>query len=251
MVMALSFAVELLLLVGVVGLLGIPSVRYRVVVAALIGGVYSGVCFNGGTGITASMAGRLASLIIISLIAFGWRITAIKAGSLFLLLSFALAGAADRSPDPGGMTLLVCAGMICFLCRNLWRNDMSGKMYSDVQIRHGGKTISLMALRDTGNMLFDPISGEPVIVIGPEPVSVLLGLSREELADPVETLRRHHIRGLRLVPYSSVGNEKGLMLAMRFADACVDGKKRSVVVAMAPDGMGGHDALIGGHYDHW
>ena len=58
------------------------------------------------------------------------------------------------------------------------------------------------------------------------------------------------IAGLRLIPYSCVGNSSAMMLAMRMQDVTVGKRKGSALVAFAPgglDGKSGFDALTGGY----
>ena len=55
--------------------------------------------------------------------------------------------------------------------------------------------------------------------------------------------------GLRLIPYASVGQRGGLLLAMRFRDVKLGGKDGSALIALAPEPIGrgeGFQALAGG-----
>ena len=92
---------------------------------------------------------------------------------------------------------------VCLICL-LSMNGRSGGHYLPVVISHGGRTIQLTALADTGNTLRDPISGWPVLVTDSWAAEHLLGLTREQLSDPVGFLTECVNPGLRLIPFHSV-----------------------------------------------
>ena len=124
-----------------------------------------------------------------------------------------------------------------------------GREYVPVTLSYQGRTASFTALRDTGNTLHDPITGEPVLVVSGQIGEALTGLTQRELASPLETLAARPLPGLRLIPYHAVGNPGGLLLAMRFPGAMVGKKQQNVLVAFAAEGLGHtgmYQALTGG-----
>jgi stage II sporulation protein GA (sporulation sigma-E factor processing peptidase) len=121
--------------------------------------------------------------------------------------------------------------------------------YIPVMLSWGQYQENILALRDTGNTLRDPVSGEPVLVAGPSVAENMLGLSKEELSTPAETMVSSNIKGLRLIPYRTVGQRDGLLLAIRIPCAKVGLRKGSVMVAFSPtvlDPDGRYHALAGG-----
>ena len=103
--------------------------------------------------------------------------------------------------------------------------------------------MKLLALRDTGNTLQDPLTGRPVVVVEGEKLRPLLPelprLDRQSLAHPVELLR--DLEGtagdlrLQLLPYRAVGVECGLLLALRVDRAnCGGGEVRDCLTALSP-----------------
>ena len=109
--------------------------------------------------------------------------------------------------------------------------------------------MKLLALRDTGNTLRDPITGKQVMVINLEAASKLTGLTRQQLQAPLETIAKRPIAGLRLIPFHTIGQGSGMMLAMAFEDVIVNGRKERSVVAFAPENFGEKgvwQALVGG-----
>ena len=123
------------------------------------------------------------------------------------------------------------------------------KEYTNLTIAYGGNVVRLIALRDSGNTLRDPITGEQVLVISAGAARRLTGLTEEQLRAPLETLASSIIPGLRLIPYRAVGQGSGMLLGMRFEEVTVGPRKQSAVVAFAPEGLGNgsmYQALTGG-----
>ena len=105
----------------------------------------------------------------------------------------------------------------------------------------------VIALKDTGNSLRDPLSGEQVLIFGPEAAQKLLDLDVETLKHPLEALQSSP--GLRLIPYSAVGQPGGFLLAKRFRNVKLGDQTRSALVAFAPEPIGTgqpFQALAGG-----
>ena len=169
-----------------------------------------------------------------------------KSGIIFLILILSLEGALQIINRSDEITITFCACVILLL----WRFVICGlpmrKNMISVIIKYHGKVIKIKAFRDTGNSLIDPISGEKMLVISHRIASELTGLSKEDLAAPINTISEGRVRGLWLVPFSSVGNAEGLMLAIRFSDVLLEGKHVSIVAALAAEGLNDYDALIGG-----
>ena len=124
-----------------------------------------------------------------------------------------------------------------------------GREFVPVTLTYQGKTASFTALRDTGNSLRDPITGEPVLVVAGEIGEALTGLTRKQLSSPLETMAARPLPGLRLIPYHAVGSSGGMLLAMRFPGAVVGKKEQTVLAAFAAEGLnytGMYQALTGG-----
>ena len=95
--------------------------------------------------------------------------------------------------------------------------------------------MELIALKDTGNTLHDPLTGEQVLVAGADVAEKLLGLTADQLLHPVETLASGKFQGLRLVPYRAVGQPGSMMLTVRFQKARIGNKQTRPLVAFAPE----------------
>lgn len=238
LVVILNFLVDFLLLLGTNKLSGFPAGPRRCAGAALLGAVYSGACFLRGFRFLGSSLWRLVSLGLMALIAFGWDRSALKRGGVFVLLSMALGGIAVSFGRGDFTAIVLGAGVMWLLCRFSFGERIGGREYVPLELEYEGRTASLIALRDTGNTLRDPITGEQVLIIGGDAAQKLTGLNPGQIRLPLETLARRPIPGLRLIPYRAVGQGGSMLLALKLK-VKLDGKPQSAVVALAPDGLGG------------
>ena len=187
---------------------------------------------------------RAVSLAGMALIAYGMQRSTLRRGAVFAVLSLALSGIAVGLGGNSLFSLLAAALGLGLLCILGFRGRGKEGSYVPVEIRNGETRIQLTALEDTGNTLRDPVTGQPVLVIGADAAHRLTGLSREQLQNPVESIGA--IPGLRLVPYRTISNS-GLLLALKFQNVKIGKWKGSSLVAFAPEGLGGnHEALTGG-----
>ncbi len=241
----LSFLVDFLLLLGTNRLWGYPHSPGRCVLGAGVGGIHAGLCMLGGFSFLGNFFWRTVFIGLVSVAAFGLQFSALWRGGVFWLLRMALGGIATGADSPwGGMLTAVC---ICILCAmGFWRGGGLQRLVP-VELRYGDKQLKLTALRDTGNTLFDPVSGQSVLVVGADAAQSLTGLTREQLRQPVESIGA--LPGLRLIPYKTIGQEGGFLLGLRLRQVQVGNRRGSQLVAFAPvclSSQGAYQALTGG-----
>lgn len=249
LLMLLNFLVDFLLLMGTNRLSGYPPDSGRAALAALLGALYCGACFTSEFVFLSSFLWRLVCLALMAGIAFGWNRSTAARGALFTLLSMALGGIATGMGKGGFLVLVSAAAAVWMLCRLSFRGDAGTRKYLPMRLQHGGKTVQIVALQDTGNTLRDPVTGEGVIVAGAEVAYRLTGLTKEQLKSPLETMSRQPIPGLRLIPYRSVGESAGMLLALRLENVKFGPRQGSALVAFAPESLGMgemYQALTGG-----
>ncbi len=249
LVVLLNVLVDFLLLLGTNRLTGFPAEWRRLIPASLLGGVYAGACLLPGFHFLGNVLWRLVSLGLMSGIAFGWDGSALRRCGIFVLLTMALGGLVSSLRSDRIIVILLSAGVIWLLCRVGFGSNTVGREYVPLEIRHGEKTLRLVALRDTGNTLRDPITGEGVLILEGKAARELTGLTEEQLKKPLETMASRPIPGLRLIPYHSVGQGAGMLLCLRMKEVKVGQKQCAVLIALAPEGIGrgeGFQALTGG-----
>ena len=249
LVILLNTMVDFLLLLGTNRLAGFPTEFKRAAAASVLGGLYGGVCLIPQFRFLGNLLWRMVCLVGMAGLAFGWNRSAVKRCGVFVLLSMALGGMAFGVGKPDFAALVLSATGLWFLCRVAFGGGTVGKSYVPLELRLGERCIRVMALRDTGNTLRDPITGQQVFVLSPGAASRLTGLQHEQLVRPLETLAQRPLPGLRLIPYHSVGCAGGMLLAMGVDYVKVGSRVQRAVIAFAPSGLGEgevYQALIGG-----
>lgn len=238
-----GFMVNFLLALGVNRMTGAKGGGIRCFVSGLFGGIHILACVTSGFHFLSDSHWKLIVVLILAAIAFGFDRGCLIRWLLFGLLRFAI----DSLANDGLLPVLVLGTAILLLC--LLDRPGNGQ-YAAVTIESGGKRACVRALLDTGNSLKDPISGLDVIVVDADIAREILGLDRQALLHPVETFAQCHIPGLRLIPYSSVGQPSGLLLGLRVEKIEINGKKADKILAFAPHSIGhgkGFQALAGGN----
>lgn len=270
----LNALVDYLLLLAAARLAGEPLRRVRFALGAGLGGLYAVVIFLPGLTFLAHPLCRLACGAGMLLAAYGGSRRLLRQGLLFVLLTCAFGGGVVAIGLMGGQglslgrgvfysgldvkTLLlsaaVCYGVITLVFQRLARHSGGGELVP-IRLTLGGRRVELTALVDTGNTLTDPSTGQAVLVAEGRALLPLFPPesrpSDADLLDPaggLARLRKGSVR-LRLVPYRSVGVERGLLLAVRADGLEVNGRARGPVLAAlsatpVSDG-GGYRALIG------
>ncbi|MBR4864998.1 MAG: sigma-E processing peptidase SpoIIGA [Oscillospiraceae bacterium] len=248
-VFLLNGTIDFLLMLSANRLCGYPSSVKRLLLAAMLGGIYGGACILPGFSFLGGIVWRLVALGLMAWIAFGSGVSALRRGALFVLLSMALGGIALGLTQGGMTAILLGIGCILFLCFAGF-GGQPGAKYVPVELHHTDRTVRLTALVDTGNTLRDPITGCPVLVVGAQVARQLLGLTEKQLQSPLEAINSVKIPGLRLVPYRSVGKDSGMLLAKRMKGVRIGNWKGDPIVAFAPEGLGNdgtYQALTGGY----
>ena len=98
-------------------------------------------------------------------------------------------------------------------------------MFCEIEIFFREKNIRTKAMIDTGNMLKDPITREPVIVVEKDilydiiPYKILDNLEKitggEANSDLYEEENVEYISKFRVIPFSSLGRQNGLLLGFK------------------------------------
>ena len=118
-----------------------------------------------------------------------------------------------------GFTITVIA--FKFMKKRISKKDM----YCNVTIYFNEKNIEVIALLDTGNMLKDPITSMPVIVVEKEilknilPDNILNNLNKIIGGDvPKEIYEDENLKFItrfRVIPFSSIGKTNGMLLGFK------------------------------------
>ena len=272
----LNAAVDYLLLLASARLAGEPLARLRFLLGAALGGMYAVAIFLPGLSFLARPPCRLAAAVLMVLAAFWKSRRLLRQVVIFLALSCAFGGGVLAIGLLGGRGLTLsngvlysgmdlkivllsaagCYGALTLLFQRTGRHTAAAGELRPVRLTLGERQVSLTALVDTGNTLTDPATGRPVLVAEADCVEELLppGIrpSPADLRDPagaLERLKDPWRRRFRLLPYRSVGVDRGLLLAVRVDQVQVGEEDRGpMLAALSPtpvsDG-GGYRALLG------
>jgi len=163
-------------------------------------------------------------------------------------LHLALEGLSVKESRYSLLQLMLASCGIGLLCLLFSGHGATGK-YVPIELNYRGRKLHLTALTDTGNTLVDPITGEPVMVVGAQIAKQLLGLTEQQLNAPCQTLCTAEVPGMRLIPYKTIDRPGGMLLALPFKEVKIGKWRGSSLIAFAPRelGAGGKfQALIGG-----
>ena len=129
----------------------------------------------------------------------------------------------------------IIAGVVAFTITEIVFKINKGKFntsntYFDVELYYEEKRFKIKALLDSGNMLKDPISGMPVIIVEKEkmyeviPKEVLNYIDNTMKGDESNegwNIQRYLAR-VRMVPFMSIGKENGMLTGIRMDKARIE-----------------------------
>ena len=107
--------------------------------------------------------------------------------------------------------LALLSGFAAMMGGRFFRNSASAQI-ADVEITYCGKSVSVKAFVDTGNMLSDPLSGKKVIVIDRSVAAKLLSKDGAEAAigGDIERLDSDEAKKIRLIPVETANGSSML-----------------------------------------
>lgn len=222
--------------------------QLRLVASSLLGGIYAVIAYLEILPIYSNFGMKIILSILIVYLAFNSK--SIKNLSkqlvIFYLTSFAFGGCAFallyfikpqnilmRNGVYVGtypIKIALLGGIIGFIVTYIGFRVVKTKLHKkdmiyEIEIRIEEKTLNLKAMLDTGNLLKDPISGMPVVVVEKQQlysilpaklldnIDKLIGGEGEILLDQIE--EKGIFNRFRMIPFSSVGKQNGLMLGFK------------------------------------
>lgn len=229
----INFVINMLLLSVTAMISKYPAGLIRKILSASVGAVYSVLMFLPEMDFAGRLPGKLLLLVTMTFVAFGYVNirTFLKHICLFGGVSLMCGGcvlaytcfAPEASVavnngivyfNTSPITVIVCA----FLCVPVMKiisavyRRHKNRDYRSILVYKDGKSALLRVMIDTGNMLTDPLSGDPVVVAEK---SALGGIVPENI-DPgdIEALASC-VSGVRIIPFRSLGCESGIMAGFR------------------------------------
>lgn len=253
-----NLILDYLLLLASGRICSLPLRRLLIAAAAAFGALYSvaAVVWEGGFLSSALIKPAVAAGMV--LIAYGKEPRLLRTFVVFLAVSAAFGGAVwaasmmSGSPSTAStgvvtvsfkvlvLSFAVCYAVLTLVFRRVAKT--AERQVMTAEIRLNGKSAGFIAMRDTGNELYDPITSCPVMVTEACALKGVFPESALEAKDPVTMLENLSATGLarfRLIPYTSVGVEMGFLPAFRPDELFIDGEKRdNIFIAVSPTRMG-------------
>lgn len=265
----INLVADYLLLLASGRICAVFAPRWRLIAAALFGAAYA---------ILAAVGPEVFSHILMWLVCAGLMLviaygstrsfprlclvfTAVSAGFAGALLAAMLVfgentvyGVISSPSVPVFLTVFILAYIVfSVVFRRTGRCDTK---ISRVEIRLGEKTVTLAALRDTGNSLSDPLTGRKVMVAGLNEVKRLFPAGTVSLAEKSGAVEFTEVMNalrlgctFHLVPFKAVGTQSGLLAAFKPDEVIIDGKSDDTyLVALSPETVGdggAYSALMG------
>ena len=259
--------------------------HFRLALASTLGAVYAIVAYMSILKIYSTIILKIILSIIIVYVAFNPQNVKkmLKQLLLFYLTSFVFGGAAFFliyvvKPQDIIMQNGVYVGTyplkIAFLGATLGfiviitsfkiiKTRLSQKnLLCNVKIKINKKEIETSAMIDTGNLLKDPISNTPVIVVEHSllydilPKQILNNIENilgGELENIPEDVKKRYIQKLKVIPFSSLGKQNGMLLGIKADGICIESEdeiytKDNVIVGIYDKSLtkrGEYRALVG------
>ena len=257
----------------------------RLIIASTIGAIYAIIAYMSILKIYSTFILKIVLSIIIVYIAFNPPNIKkmLKQLVLFYLASFVFGGAAffliyvvkpqDIIMQNGvfvgtyPLKIAILGAIVGFvvivLAFKIIRNKLSKKsLLCNIKIKFCNKELKTTALIDTGNLLKDPISNMPVIVVENTvlydilPKQILNNLEKilgGELKNFSDDIKENYISKLKVIPFSSLGKQNGMLLGIKAEEVTIETEeecitKDNVIVGIYDKSLtkhGEYRALVG------
>ena len=257
----------------------------RLILASLVGAIYTIISYVSGLRIYSNFLLKLILSIIIIYIAFNPQNIkkTLKFTLIFYLTSFVFGGAAfaliyvvkpQELLKNNGLVLssnslkiifisAIIAFIVIIIGFKVVKNKISAKdMYCDIEIKLNNKKIETKAMIDTGNLLKEPITNTPVVVVEH---TLLYECIPKEILNHIEDIlggdfskipdeiKQEYISKLKVIPFSSLGKQNGMLLGIKadgieIKDEDEEKKEENVIIGIYNKSLtkrGEYRALLG------
>lgn len=242
----LNLIIDYLLLLSTGKICSLVLRRWRLLVSACIGGLYACAAVL-APNFFAMGTVKILMGALLTFIAYGKRrflrtaicffaVSAAFGGAIYAVTKMGVVQGSARLYIPVSMKVLAVSFAVCYALISLVFRQMGTKgerEVLDIKTSFCGRETSFKALRDTGNELCDPITGQSVLVASHEALSPLFSqaalglLAQEDVLGAFERLSgMDELKGrMRIISFQSIGTGKALMICFRPDELSVSGKK--------------------------
>ena len=225
--------------------------RKLIIFSSILGSCYACICAIHPDSFWNVYITKIIAMVLLCLITFKNESALITHCITFLMISFIVGGLFSSITVNIGhlnFTQISIRHIIAAFCtiyilltiyfRNIGKDTK--KEFHTITIIQDGQTVTVSALKDTGNDLFDPISNAPVIICQASVLPLLFPniICESDYNDPPALFRfLSQIPSIttkaRLIPYHTIGN-KGLLAGFKPDVLQIDGINSDCILAFSP-----------------
>lgn len=234
-----NFVINLILLAITSVLTHSKSSVFRRCVAAFIGAVYAVCMFVPKFNAAESLLCKFALSVLMVYISFGAKYkqyvknlcmfytVSLVCGGCALVASFCSAGAGVSSNNgvfyfDTSLRMVIISSVVAYIIIKLSVGickKYSGRDCHRMVVYKNGKAATIKVLLDTGNMLTEPLTGSPVIIVEK---SALRGIVPQDISTSDILEMSKYIEDIRLIPFKSLGTDNGLLMGFKPDKICSD-----------------------------
>lgn len=225
-----------------------PKTKYpqiRMILSSLLGSIYAIIVYLNILSIYTNLLAKITLSVVMVYIAFAppnvkqllkqilifYLVSFIFGGCTFALIYFLKPENVEMKngvfvgmyPIRVGLIAGVIAFIITQIAFKINKSKLNNKnTFIEIELYNKNKMTKARALLDSGNMLKEPISQKPVIVVEKTTLSKIIP---EEVLDYIEKIlggddqgkneMQEYLSKIRMVPFMSLGKENGMLIGIR------------------------------------
>lgn len=256
---------------------------FRIFIASIIGSIYTIILYTTELKIYSSIISKILLSIIMIYVAFNAKNIKrlLQQVLIFYITSFIFGGFAlyliyyikpqeiliRNGVYVGSYALktILLGGIFAFIiikiCTQIMKNK-SNSLCCNIEINIDDNIVKTKAMIDTGNLVKEPITNNPVIIVestlleGIIPLEILNNLENilcGDLKNISEENQMNYIVKMRCIPFKSLGKENGMLLGIKSNEVIIEKEDENKIIKNAIIGIydksltkrGEYRALIG------
>lgn len=259
--------------------------HYRIIIASLVGSIYATIIYVTKKGFLYSIEMKLLLSIVMAYISFETKNfkELFKIIIYFYLTSFVFGGGAlaliymvntgkisiQNGIIQGRYTILtIMMGVVIafiiimivfkFKKNKIYKNDL----ICNIKIKINNKEIKTKAMIDTGNLLKEPITNVPVVIVEHNllksiiPNEILQNIDKilgGDLSEISENIKNQYLLKMKVIPFTSIGKQNGMLLGIKAQELKIEEINETKIIEKIIIGLynktfskkGEYHALIG------
>ncbi|MCK9479746.1 MAG: sigma-E processing peptidase SpoIIGA [Firmicutes bacterium] len=251
----LNAVVNYALLAATRRIIRLKSSKARLLLGSIIGAAYAVFMFLPHNKLLYTMASKFIFSLLLVAVTYNIKTFRqyIKAASVFYMVSFAFGGAVygflsfAGKEGAFGLTFKIfvistsaaycCIALLSSYCKRLYLKE---RHISAATVSVGGKTQKINCFMDTGNSLYDPISGSPVMVVQYKsllpviPPCILAYLEEGGICKFPDAANAK----IKFIPYNCIGEKNGVIVGFKPDSVCFGEKTvHDIVIGLCENSL--------------